>query len=506
MKKRSKVVIIGSGIGGLICGAFLAKEGYEVTVLEKNKQIGGCLQIFVRDRHIFNSSVHYIGGLDHGQSLYKVFNYLGIMDDLEIEKMDEDAFDKIIFHNDDKQYSFAQGYPKFIKNLVADFPEEEDAIRKYAETMKRISEEFSIFNSQEENYEEKSSYLTLDAKTFISSLTKNERLRNVLAGNNILYAGVGEKTPFFIHALVLNSYIESSWVFINGTSQIAKLLSRIITDYGGTVKRNRDVKRLVEKDGLLRYAETAEGEKYTADQFISNIHPSNTLEITQTNLLRPVYKQRICSLENSVSIFTLNIVLKSKRFKYINSNYYCHVKDDVWKELDYTDETWPLSYGIFFTRSLKDPKYSEGVTIMAYMKYDEVEQWKDTCNTVRTPQERGNSYENFKKEKAEKLLQTVFVKFPDLKSAIHRYYTSTPLSYRDYMGTYDGSMYGILKDCNAPIQNMVSTRTRIKNLLLTGQNINLHGIHGVAMSSIICCGVLLGLPYVLNKIENAQNS
>ena len=97
MSTKQKVIIVGSGIGGLVCGAILAKEGYDVLVLERNKQIGGCLQIFVRDKLIFNSSVHYIGGLEKGQNLYKVFKYLNIIDQLEMHKLDDVAFDKIIF-------------------------------------------------------------------------------------------------------------------------------------------------------------------------------------------------------------------------------------------------------------------------------------------------------------------------------------------------------------------------------------------------------------------------
>ena len=97
-----KVVIIGSGIGGLMCGAILAKAGYSVTILEMNKQIGGTLQTYVRERHIFDSGVHYVGGLDKGQTLYKIFDYLGIMQDLKIVKMDVAAFDKICFHSNRK--------------------------------------------------------------------------------------------------------------------------------------------------------------------------------------------------------------------------------------------------------------------------------------------------------------------------------------------------------------------------------------------------------------------
>ena len=69
------VAIIGSGLGGLVCGAVLAKQGYRVRLYEKNKQIGGCLQTFSRDKAILDSGVHYIGGLDKGGEGAKEYCY-----------------------------------------------------------------------------------------------------------------------------------------------------------------------------------------------------------------------------------------------------------------------------------------------------------------------------------------------------------------------------------------------------------------------------------------------
>ncbi|PIQ15081.1 MAG: all-trans-retinol 13,14-reductase, partial [Flavobacteriales bacterium CG18_big_fil_WC_8_21_14_2_50_32_9] len=60
-KKEYDFVIIGSGLGGLACAYILASEGYSVVVLEKNHQIGGNLQVFSRDKCIFDTGVHYIG-------------------------------------------------------------------------------------------------------------------------------------------------------------------------------------------------------------------------------------------------------------------------------------------------------------------------------------------------------------------------------------------------------------------------------------------------------------
>src|SRR5690606_11458769 len=139
---RYDIVIIGSGIGGLVCGGILSKEGYRVCVLEKNRQIGGSLQTFAREKVIVDSGLHYIDGLDKGQNLYQIFKYLGVMDKLKLQRMDEDAFDKIIISNDHKVYRQAQGYENFIKNLVADFPEEEAAIRSYCHKIRETCDKF----------------------------------------------------------------------------------------------------------------------------------------------------------------------------------------------------------------------------------------------------------------------------------------------------------------------------------------------------------------------------
>ena len=118
------ILIIGSGLGGLVCGAVLSREGYKICIVEKNKQIGGCLQTYVRDRVIFDSGVHYIGGLSKGQNLYQIFKYLGILDKLKLQQMNVDAFDKIIFEDDEQEYPMAQGYENFIAQLLKYFPDE----------------------------------------------------------------------------------------------------------------------------------------------------------------------------------------------------------------------------------------------------------------------------------------------------------------------------------------------------------------------------------------------
>jgi all-trans-retinol 13,14-reductase len=328
----------------------------------------------------------------------------------------------------------------------------------------------------------------------------------VLGGNNMLYAGIGDKTPFYVHALVLNSYIESSYRFLTGGSQIAMLLTRVILNHGGIIKNRTEVSRLKVENDRVVYAEDKNGNVYPGDFFISNIHPARTLQITESEVIRQAYRSRITSLENSISAFMINITLKSGMIKYQRTNYYCFTNDDIWNAVYHNDDEWPKAYALFFSGLGPGKEYAEGITVMAYMNYSEVAACAGSYNTVTYPNNRGESYDDFKKRKAEKLLDMVEIKFPGLRNAIKNYYTSTPLTFRDYMGTDDGSMYGIAKDYKDPLKTFISPRTRIDNLLLTGQNINLHGILGVSISSIVTCSVILGMSELIEKIDQAQHA
>ena len=497
------VLIIGSGMGGLVCGSILSKEGYKVCIVEKNRQLGGCLQTYVRDRVIFDSGVHYLGGLEKGQNLYQIFKYLGLMDKLKLQKMDEDAFDKIIIENDEKEYVYAQGYDNFIARLVADFPDEEDAIRKYCDKIKYVCSRFPLYNLRTGGYEEKAGVLEIDTKGFIDSLTANEKLRAVLAGNNPLYAGEGDKTPFYVHALILNSYIESSYKCVDGGSQISKILAKGIRENGGEIIRNAEVKKIVEEGGRITHVVLADGSKLYAKDFISNIHPVKTLDITQSDHIRMAYRKRLSSLENSISSFTLNIVLKKNSFKYFKYNYYVHNEGRAWTVGDYTEEEWPLGYAIFLSATSKSEEYAEGLTILTYMKYDEVKKWEHTFKTVSDEEDRGADYEEFKRQKAEKLIDAAERRFPGLRNHIKSYYTATPLSFRDYIGNDDGSLYGIVKDYKDPLKTFISPRTKLPNLYFTGQNLNLHGILGASMSGVVTCSAILKNDGLVEKIRNA---
>ncbi|HUH47999.1 MAG TPA: NAD(P)/FAD-dependent oxidoreductase [Arenibacter sp.] len=508
MKEQYDVVIAGSGLGGLVSALIMAKEGYKVCVLEKNNQFGGNLQTFVRDKTIFDTGVHYISGLSEGQNLYQYFTYLGIMDDLRLKKLDEDGFDIITLGDDPTEYRYAQGYGRFEDSLIAQFPSEEKAIRTYAEKLRDTCSKFPMYNLERGSpFYDTDPVFQLNAKDYINSLTNNTKLQAVLAGTNFLYAGDGERSPFYVHALSVNSYIESAYRCINGGSQITKVLIRQLKKYGGETYKHQEVVRFNQENGEITSVSMGNGKEVKGKIFISNIEPKLTLKMVGEESFRKSYTNRINKIESIIAAFSIYIVLKPGSFKYHNRNYY-HFKDGskVWEAQNYTEESWPEGYMVSMGVKKNGGEWGDSLIAMTYMDFEEVRLWEDTFNTVTHKNDRGQTYGEFKEYKTEIFLKELEKKFPDLRDCIQSVYASTPLSYRDYIGSHNGSMYGYVKDVNKPLHSFVSPRTKINNLFFTGQSLNMHGILGVTIGAVITCSELLGKDYLLDRILEANKT
>ncbi|MCI9846165.1 phytoene desaturase family protein [Flavobacterium pectinovorum] len=504
MKEQYDIVIVGSGLGGLVSAIILAKEGYSVCVLEKNNQYGGNLQTFVRDKTIFDTGIHYIGGLGEGQNLYQYFKYLGIINKLNLKQLDENAFDIISFEDDNNEYPHAQGYDNFVRQLEKYFPEEKANIEKYCQNLKAVCDSFPLYNLEwEGKYDDE--ILTLNAKKTIDSFTQNEKLKAVLAGSNFLYAGLPDKSPFYVHALIVNSYIESSWRCINGGSQITKQLLKQLKKYSGEFYKHKEVINFEVENHKVNSVKIKDGTQVSGKLFISNIEPKTTLKMAGEENFRKPFFSRIQNLEGVLSAFSLYLVFKPETFKYINHNYY-HFKNssEVWTAHEYDENSWPKMYMASMNASQENEIWADGMTFITYMKFNDVLPWTNTFNTTVEKNDRGESYEEFKARKTAKFLDEIEIKFPGIRDCIQSVHTSSPLSYRDYIGGDKGNMYGYVKDSNNPMKTLIPSKTKLENLYLTGQSISMHGVLGVTIGAVVTCSEIVGKEYLINKINQTE--
>lgn len=493
--EKYDVIVIGSGLGGLVSANILSKEGMKVCVLEMDKRIGGTLQSFAREGVMFNTGLNYTESLGEGEVLYRYFNFLGLMNSLKVQRLDLDAFDKISLGNEGIEYPFAQGHEHFVERLTDFFPEEENNLRNYIRQMGDICDSFPFYNLDSDIFSMQILDQQPSVSDFLKSCTPNHKLQKVLSGMNSLYAGIEGETPMYIHSLINYSFIKSAWRFVDGSSQLAQLLAKGIKENGGIVRTLAKVVALEGEKSLINHVRLENGECLQAKWIISSIHPASTLKLLPENMVRKVYRNRILSLENSVGMFSLYLVLKEGSLEQFNFNYHHFPNSNVWGTR-YTEKDWPEHFMMYSPADTKGGKYANGLTVLAYMNFDELKQWQHTNRTNR-PQE----YYDFKKHKSEILLNAIEKRFSGIRNHTKSYYSSTPLSYRDYTGTPNGSAYGILKKANNPLLSLITSKTKVKNLLFTGQNLNMHGILGVTISAVMTCQELTGRDYLINKIR-----
>jgi all-trans-retinol 13,14-reductase len=494
------VVIIGSGLGGLLCGAVLSKNGFSVCIVERNKATGGNLQSFKKDGAVFNTGLHYFGSGDTDQFIYKLFNYLEIYPDLKLKRLDIDRFDVINFRN--REYQLAQGFDNFSKRLLDKFPDEHSGISNFVSKIKQVGKSGQIFNlepsPENDDWAVFNPLRAVNAYRFIESVTGNKNLRSVLAGLNDLLGGPREKINLYIFGMIYYTFIQSAWRFVDGSSQLAEKLSMMITASGGSILTDNTVNAFKMKDnGTIGSAVTDQRHEIFGKKFISDIHPFSTFDLLPVGVLRKIYTDRILSLENSRGMFTIYIVLKPETFPYLNYNYTCALTDEMWLSSD-PEQGFPHSYWFETPAASGSEKFAKAATILSPVSFELFRKWSGTRS-----EDRGEDYEDFKKELAEKLLEKVFVQFPSLKSAIAGYYCSTPLTQIDYTGSPEGSAYGLIKDSEDPVKSQVLPKTRIHNLFLTGQNTNAHGMLGVSTGALITLSHITDMNKIIKEIHNA---
>jgi len=388
----------------------------------------------------------------------------------------------------------------FQKQLISYFPNEEKAIKRYCKKLDQVWDNSPLLNLQDikpnrsESYED---YET-NAYDYINSLTDNKELQGVLAATNSLYIGVKEKTPLYIHANINNFYIKSAWRIGEDGANMAKLLSNIIEDQGGLVlSKHKVVGLIVDDSKQVVAAETKNGSQFFGRKFISNIHPTETFNLLEPGLLRKSYTNRINKLQNTMSMFMLMIPLNKGKIKHINSNVYYIIDNKVWEHYEYTEEDWPKGYMMYTTEDSDNKGFAESVVLITMMHFADVRKWENT-----TVGKRGEEYLKFKEDKAKKMLDLLYVKFPEIETEIDTVYSASPLTFRDYTSTFEGTPYGIIKDCNNLLGTLLSPKTRIKNLFFTGQNIGFHGLLGVIMSAFHTVSNITDMNKILKEMRD----
>lgn len=497
---KQKAVIIGGGLGGLFTGAFLSKEGVEVTVLEKNNVIGGGLQCFKRNETCFETGMHILGGFHPGGNLYRICAYLGILDKLEIRHTDADAMDAILYGEDGSCYVLPTGKDAFTRYLQQQFPADSEGIKRYMDAMYALSYEVDAFylRSSEMSLFSHSDDFFMPADEFIAQYVSDRRLRDLLAYMSPMYGGIAGHTPAYVHALINVLYINGSSQFVDGSQQLADRLAEVIESCGGHVIAGDAVESVKVVDRVVESVMTKSKKQYVGDWYISDVHPATLFALTGDGAFPRIYVNRIKEIPNSYSAFSVYIKFKPESYPYVNHPcYFQENYETVWNLGEYTEDSFPQGFMFITPPTRNQGPWANRMIINCVMPFDAVRQWEHT-----TIGHRGNDYVEWKERLTNKVIAKMDMLKPGFRDAIDVSFASSPLTIRDYYGVKEGSLYGHRCDCKNMLQSQMPIATKVRNLLLTGQNVNLHGICGVPLTAIETAEAIVGRGVILDKINN----
>jgi all-trans-retinol 13,14-reductase len=493
------VVVIGSGMGGLSSALLLAKEGFKVCVLEQHYRPGGCLHRFFRDKVPYDTGFHYLGGVEGEGTFAKYLRYLGVFDKLKFHPLDPDGFDVLRFP--ELEFAIPAGWPRLVRRLVERFPSERAAIERYAQVCQQICADSPAYSFQKPS-DAPGQYSGLALGPFLRSLTADVQLRAVLAGQSLLYGIEPEVTPIELHALVIDSMLQGPAGLDGGGDALAKVMVDAIRSHGGVVRTRSKVTALGVNEQTIDSVSLESGEVLHARTVISNAHPKVTLSLLPAGAMRPAYVHRIEGMKDGISCLAGYFTSASNAPKR-HHNLYVYPSTDI--DAVYRTGGFGAGHdggkGLFITfpsdreREWKGPRV---VLALALMPYDEVASFADSKTG-----KRGEEYERLKDHHGRALQTCVEAALPDHAGQLTRIEISTPLSNRDYTGTPGGAIYGLRHSMDQWGKYALHPKTRIENLLLTGQSVLMPGVLGVTVGAFVTCAFLLGFETIFEKVARA---
>lgn len=323
IQMKKKIIVIGSGFGGLATASRLLSQGHEVEIFEKRDKPGGRAYVYEMEGFKFDGGPTVITA----PFLFdEIFEAAG--------KNREDYFELVpcnpfyrIFNAEGKKFDY-NGDHDFVLNEIEQWnPSDKEGYTKFLKTTKAIFNKGFVeladqsFLSLWDMIKVVPDLIRLQShKTvykYIAQFIENDFLRKVFSFHPLLVGG----NPFdttSIYAMI--HYLEREWgvhYAMGGTGSIVNALVQLIEEQGGNIHYNAEVNEITIINGKANGIRLSDGSEHSADQVVSNADVAFTYRNMIPERKRTTWTNR--KIERTKYSMSLFVIYFGTKKRYLDS-------------------------------------------------------------------------------------------------------------------------------------------------------------------------------------------
>jgi prolycopene isomerase len=475
-KGQYPVVVVGSGLGGLTCAAYLSKTGFPVTVLEQHHKPGGYATSFRRGDFTFEVSLHAMAA--SGNATHAIIKELGLLEKIELVRL-EKSHRRI---SKGRDMMLPDRNPEaYIEMLSGFYPSEKQGIHSFVTEILEIqSEVYRLFQNKNQyttitfpfQYPRMWGVRNKTLQDLLDDHVKNPNLKDDLGYLWGYYGLPPSKLSGFYYANSVADYLKNGSSYVKGQSQsLSDALVDIIKEHGGLVKPNTPVEEILVKNEAISGVITKGGEKIPASFVVSNASVPDTFgKLLSKDADASDYREKISAFRPSISSFCVWLGLKGNLRGNIPG---CNIR---------VASTGSMEEAFRYALNCDADKMGYTVTVFDnyYQGYSAPEKSTVmiTCLSGYQPWKgfemdyllnRKKAYHAAKSRIAGTLIHRAEKDvIPELSSMVEVMDAATPLTNLHYTRNPEGAIYGYEQAMNNQFMDRIKNHTPITGLYLAG--------------------------------------
>jgi len=508
-------IVIGSGLGGLTCAAYLCAIGKRTLVLEAHYVAGGNCQAFRRELrgsvYEFDVGVHYIGECGPDGLITRMLNGLGLAERIVFRPLDPDGYSTLYFPG--LTFRVPASWDRYRARLLETFPDETEPLGSVVDTLRQVAQEGARFQRGEIDVGELATQAPLFMQWGLRPVTQlfaehgiSRRAQAVLLGEQGDYAVRPSKTPTALAAGLTDHYMRGAFYPQGGGQEMAARLIEAIRAYGGEVRTRAPVERVrVENGRAVGVTLARSGQEIDAPIVVSNADLKRTVqELVGEEHFALETVERVRAFRMALPLFAVYVGLDVDlgALGHPNTNHWMWGTYDIESIYDRVEagELPDDNLAYVTVTSVRDPESRHiapqghtNLQVMTLVPHD-----YGVWNVAKGPAEGGRyhrdpEYRRRKEALADRLLETAATLIPDLRGHQVWREAATPVTQERFTRSTAGTSYGIefAIDQMGPLR--IGYATDVAGLFLCGASTPAgHGIGNVMFSGLRAAEVASG--------------